>query len=81
MDKPEQSQPSQEQLMQEINRLNNALIMVKSRCFDAEEAAKMLDAQSRQLQEAYQELQARYEELTKPAEPQPKMEAANDSEL
>lgn len=71
MDKPEQSQPSQEQLIQEINRLNNALIMVKSRCFDAEEATKMLDAQGRQLQEAYQELQAKYEELTKPAEPKP----------
>ena len=65
--------------MQEINRLNNALIMVKSRCFDAEEAAKMLDTQGRQLQEAYKELQAKYEELTKPAEPQPEVEAANDA--
>lgn len=54
-------EPTKEQLIQEIQRLNNGLMVIKVRCFDAEEQARAVAQQYQQLEAAYKQLQLQFE--------------------
>ena len=57
----QQQEPTKEQLIQEIQRLNNGMTVLKVRCFDAEEQLRAVVQQYQQLEGAYKQLQAQLE--------------------